>query len=249
MIRFRILMALLMVSVCCTVLAQKRQDKPRFLHLPAVEVDGKHDEWPQLKEVTADTIWAYAVAYDDAHLYVAVRVVHPMLQVEAARNGILVNVNTEGKKREGVQLLFPIPDRETLRAMRNDPSLQPEKIREELIARSRGYQVKGFPIIVDGLLSFENLYGVHAKARISEDDHLLYEAVIPFEQLRFEPGRATPIAVQVLINNRWREMQRAIDAQISQQRRGMYGYGMPTYRPSVRTPFKGTTEVWIVDRL
>lgn len=242
-------LALLILLGCCTVVAQPKKENLKFLSLSPIQVDGNLEDWPLLHEITADSLWAVAVGHHGENLYVAVRVINPMLQVEAARNGIQVNINTDGKKRDGAQLVFPVPDAETIRAMLSDSELRHDQIRNELISRSRGYRVKGFPMIVDGLLSFENTYGIQAKAKVSEDDQLLYEAVIPLEQLRRRSAENKPIAVQILINNRWREMQQAMDARASQQQRGMYGYGMPTYRPAVKTPFKGRTEVWIVDKL
>lgn len=244
----KISLVLLILSVCYVVVAQSKKENLKFLNLSAIQVDGDLDDWPALHEVSADSLWALAVGHHGGNLYVAVRVINPMLQVEAARNGILVNINRDGKKRDGAQLIFPVPDGETIRAMLNDPELRHDQIRNELIARSRGYRLKGFPLIVDGLLSFENTYGIQAQAKVSEDDQLVYEAVIPLEQLRVESGGNSPIAVQVLINNRWREMQQAMDARASQRHRG-YGYGMPTYRPTVKAPFKGRTEVWIIDKL
>lgn len=228
--------------------AQSKKATLGFQSLSAISIDGDLSDWPTLHEVSEDTTWSFAVGKDEKYLYIAAVVANPVLQVEVARDGILININTDGKKKDGARLVFPVPDAETIRAMRNDENLRADQVRNELISRSRGYQVEGFPTIVDGLLSFENTYDVHAVAKVTEDDLLVYEAAIPIAQLRLKDKRK-PIAVQVQLNHRWRTMQAMANRAASNQQYRGYGYGIPTSRPTVKTPFKGKTDVWIIDSI
>lgn len=225
-------------------MAQSRKGDFKFIAKSDITVDAELGEWGDLILVNPDSTWLFAVAKDQQHIYVAVEVIDPILQIETARNGILININTQGKKRDGMMLTFPIPDSESIRAMLNDEDLKPENVRKELIERSRGYQVKGFPMVVDGLLSFDNTYGIKAMAKVTEQNRLVYEAVIPIEQLRVRDRNYT-IALQVSINNRWVQMQKAL----RNRNNSRYGGMMMGPTPQIRTPFKGKTDIWVVDRL
>ena len=245
MMRIGLIIILLLVGN--ELMAQSKKGDFQFTTKSDVVVDADLDEWGDLILVNPDSTWLFAVAHDQENIYVAVEVADPILQVEAARNGILININTTGKKKDGMILTFPIPDSESVRAMLNDEDLKPENVRKELIERSRGYQVKDFPMLVDGLLSFDNTYGIKAVANVSEQNRLVYEAVIPIEQLRLK-NRNSQIALQVSINNRWVQMQRALRERNNHNNRYYRGM-MRTPTPQVKTPFKGKTEVWIVDTL
>lgn len=227
------------------LMAQSRKGDFQFIAKSDIVVDGELDEWGDLTLVNPDSTWLFAVAKDSRYIYIAVEVVDPILQVEVARNGILININTDGKKRDGIMLTFPIPDSESIRAMLNDEDLKPENVRKELIERSRGYQVQGFPMVVDGLLSFDNTYGIKAAAQVTEQNSLVYEAVIPIEQLRIK-NLNKDIALQVSLNNRWVQMQRAMR---NRNNNNHYRGVMMGSTPQIKTPFKGKTEVWIVDKL
>ncbi|MCL7988361.1 hypothetical protein M8998_10465 [Sphingobacterium sp. lm-10] len=209
-----------------------------------VNVDGHLEEWNIHLNPVGDVepLWSYAIAYDKENLFVAVKVMDPALQLEAAAHGISVMINPYGKKKEGMQLLFPIPDAETIRSMLETGDFSSAHVRPSLIARSRGYKVKGFPRIVDGLLSLNNAYGLQAIAKIDSADHLVYESVIPIAQLGLREVNK-PIAVQVAIQNRWEQTpklamrnQQSISARQNAPIR-------------VKSPYKGKTEVWVVDQL
>jgi len=181
-------------------LAQKKQPFV-FADLERVQLDAVHTEWDTLYAADGEGLWHYNVGQDAENLYIAVRVDDPMLQNLAARNGILVGFPATGggkkKKKKDVLMLYPFPDRETKRAIQNE-DFDPEKdYRAELIERSRGYLVDGFPTVIDGLLSLQNQYGIAAIARAAKDS-LLYEAAVPKRLLAAGDGKLT---VRIAVNS------------------------------------------------
>lgn len=168
---------------------QKKQ-KITIQPLSDVTVDADLQEWEELEDVAGEGMWFYQVAQDASNLYLAVRVENQRLQVMAAGQGILFSVLANNKKRNDIQFLFPYPDREVLRAMQQEVHTSPEVFKRTFIERSRGYFVRGFPTVPDGLLSFQNSYGLRAAARL-DDGIIYYEAVIPKALLDYTAPVAT----------------------------------------------------------
>jgi len=243
----KIIINLIMIFSCMSLLAQKKKEQYRLLPSFPITVDGSLAEWgDQLFMMDPDSSWGFAISNDAHFIYVAVQVKDPILQQDATRHGILININKEAKKKDAAQLLFPVPDAETLRAMANDDNLPNLNVREELIKRSRGYQVKGFDQIVDGLLSFENTYEVHAVAKLLPNDRLVYEAKIPLESVAIKDIQKD-IAIQIMINNRFAQLQKLMKNRPN-TRQSVYGR---TYNssPSLKNPYKVKTDIWWVGKL
>ncbi len=239
-----IILSTLMLFLCTGLFAQKKTEYQLTPAFP-VTVDGDLSEWRnKLSPVDADSSWSFAVSQDADFFYIAIQVKDKMLQQDAARHGFIVNINTEGKKKEGAQLFYPIPDSESIRALSRDDNLANMNIREELIKRSRGYGLKGFAHIVDGLLSFENTYDVKAFAKLNEQDQLLYEAMIPIKAIGFKRNQEK-FALQLAINNRFVQLQKAM-RKAPPQRVGIYGMQPQT---SLKNPYKVKTEVWMQGHL
>lgn len=240
------IIVILMVLVCVNVFAQKKKKEEYQLVPPfPVTVDANLLEWDgKLTPIGQDSSWSFAVTNDSEFIYLAVLVKNEMLQYEAVRNGIVLNINKDGKKKDGAQLIFPIPDSESRRAMSQDDNFENMNVREELIKRSRGYGIRGFQHIVDGLLSFENTYGVLAKAKLTEANVLIYEAKVPIDAIGL-PNSDQTVAIQVQLNNQYALLQKAMRNRV-QPSRGIYG---PPPTRSVRSPFTAKTDIWIVTRL
>jgi len=234
----------ILIFASSSLLAQKKKEPYAILPSFQVTLDGDLNEWDdQLTLVDKDSSWSFAVTKDGEFLYAAVKIKDLALQQEAARNGIIINVNADGKKKDGATLIFPIPDSESVRAMRNDENLPNMNVREELIKRSRGYGVKGFARIVDGLLSYDNTYGVQAVAKLLDNDVLAYESKIPIQAIGIKDLNK-PVAIQIMINNRFSILQKTIKSRPDP--RGSY-YGR--YTPTVKSPYKMKTDVWIFGTL
>lgn len=242
----RTIICTLLVFLSASVSAQKKKkDEYRLVPTFPVTIDADLVEWAdKLAPMDQDSSWSFAVSNDTDFIYAAIKVKNEMLQYEAVRNGFIININKDGKKKDGAALIFPIPDSESRRAMRQDDNFESMNVREELIKRSRGYGVKGFQRIVDGLLSFENTYGVQAIAKLTAENELIYEAKIPIDAIGLKDPKQT-VAIQVQLNNQYAILQRALRNR-PQQHRGIYG--APS-TPTVRIPYSAKTEIWIVGPL
>ncbi|MBE8722925.1 hypothetical protein [Sphingobacterium pedocola] len=223
---------------------KKKSEVYTFQSIPNITVDGALDEWKdQLVPVEGDA-WSFGVVKEENKLLVAVHVQDPMLRQEAIRNGIIVNISYTGKKKDGAQLIYPFPDRERLRALAQIEDLNVSAFRQELLTSSRGYYVTGFSKVVDGLLSFENSYGVKSVVKLDSNENLVYESVIPLDLIQFKEDE---IAIQLVVNNSFARLQKMAKNRSINTSYPMYGRVQPT--TSVRNPYKFKTDVWIFGKV
>ncbi len=192
----RFLMCIGLTALTLQGFSQKKQPFV-FADIASVTVDATHTEWDTLYAATPEGLWFYNIAQDPNNVYVAVRIDDPILQSLATRNGILVSFLSTKKKKRDSKLIFPYPDREVKRAIQHEDFDPAKDYRTELISRSRGYFVDGFPSVLDGLLSFQNQYGIIVKAHAAKDN-VLYEAVIPKSLLETRNGT---IAIKLAVND------------------------------------------------
>lgn len=243
----RTILILLCTYLSFTVQAQKSQKGAEIYMDISATIDGVLDEWEgKLISIDADSSWSYAVSYDGTHLYVGIAVKDITLQQEAVRNGFLFNINTEGKTKEGAHLYFPIPDRESVREMLKDSRGEEQDMRLALLDKVRGYYVKGFDGVLDGLLSLNNSYGVQAIAEIDEGNILNYEAKIPMSILSIKT-HPYKIAVQVGVNTRWHQYQQYQKAnRRAAQSNNVWGRAMAgSTGRGLKNPYSYNTEVWL----
>src|SRR5690606_8153453 len=163
-----VLLGILFIMATIPSLAQKKQ-KIVIQSLSDVAIDADLAEWDTLNNVAEEGSWFYQLAQDASNLYVAIRVENPMIQHLAARNGILLTVQSNKKNKDDSQFLFPYPDNEVKRAMRSEEHSADLDVKTAFISRSRGYLVYGFPTVPNGLLALENGYGIQAIARMDSE--------------------------------------------------------------------------------
>ncbi|GHE46381.1 hypothetical protein [Sphingobacterium griseoflavum] len=221
----RYLIGIILFVVGVSAFAQKTT-KINLESLANVETDGDLGEWPALIDVAQDGNWLYQLAKDDRYIHVAIVVRNPLLQQMAARHGIVFSVISNGKNKRPTQFIFPFPDAEVKRAIQHEEHMQRDDDKKKLIERSRGYYVQGFLEIPDGLLSFENTYGLAAKATLLADA-LVYEARIPIASLDLQ---VTPTKLKIEINDGFS----LLPAAKRQSAATRYSYG--TIRPAEAKP-------------
>lgn len=241
----RLISAFILFFLACATFAQAKKSDAKFISGLQMVIDGQLEDWGTQWNTVGDKepLWTYAIGYDDQYLFVAVKVIDPALQLEAAAHGISVMVNKDGKKNDGMQFIFPVPDAETIRSMLEMGDFSATHVKTELIARSRGYKVKDFPKIVDGLLSLSNAYGLQAVAKVDAADHLVYESAIPLAQLGLPASAITPVAIEIAIQNRWNNR---LTAQAHQQQKPS---AQQQTGARAKSPYKGKTAVWVIDKL
>ncbi len=216
------LISIVTFFITSSVFAQKAQ-KVTLESTDDVEVDTNLAEWSQLTNVGGEGLWFYKLSKSEDAIHLAIRVLDPLLQQMAARNGIVFSVVSQKKNKVDAQLIFPFPDGEVKRAMRNedvDPSRDNKK---ELIERSRGYYVQGFLHVPNGLLALQNSYGVHAKAKVL-DDALTYEAHIP---KRILEDKEKPLILKIGINDGFSFLPVAKNRPVPARSNYGYGYTRP----------------------
>lgn len=231
-----VLLGILFIMATIPSFAQKKQ-KIVIHSLSDVTVNADLAEWDTLNNVAEEGSWFYQLAQDASNLYVAIRVENPMIQHLAARNGILLTVQSNKKNKDDIQFLFPFPDSEVKRAMISEDHDSDGAYKAELINRSRGYFVYGFPTVPNGLLSLKNGYGLDAKARM-DDGKLYYEAVVPKSLLDY----TTPVATLKLgIYDGF--MSLISSKSVKAARSGAIMYGPYRGRPAARSKDKLTLTV------
>ncbi|MCY4780921.1 hypothetical protein ORI89_14775 [Sphingobacterium sp. UT-1RO-CII-1] len=180
----RIVILILLLSLIGQSHGQKRE-KVVVPFLTNVTLDADLSEWSLLNKVGVDEGWSYQIGYDRENVYFAVEVKDHDLQNLAIRYGVGISFLRNSRKEKDQQFIYPCLDQETLRALRSEGE-EPDMNRS-LIKRVRGYYVRGLRDIPDGLLSFQNNYGLQAVVK-TLDDKLWYEAVVPRKQLLSTDG-------------------------------------------------------------
>jgi len=234
-----------LICLTSTIVYGQKKAKEVIQKIPMADgliVDGDLSDWKGgLQMVDVDTSWSYALAYDADHLYVSVRVSNQYLQREVVQTGVTFGINMLGKKKEGATLTYPRADNDNIRELLQSEELTDKNFRKRMINTAKGYQVAGFPTIVDGSLSFKNSYGIRAHMTIDTGDNLCYEAAIPLKQLNLAPGHQDPIAIQIGVSD-----PRSVSAKNSRQRNSL---SRSDSNQQLKTKNKTQTEVWILASL
>lgn len=238
MIRQNILFVLMMIPFF--LLGQKKKKEQYVVReLQGIVVDGDLTEWEKVFYNTESSLWSFGIAINNGKLFAGVRVKDKALIDEAVRNGILVNISYSDKKKDGAMLVFPKANLEKLERGLSEDELSKRATNEELIRSAKGYYVKGFSKVVDGLLSFSNEYGVKAVCKIDSTGILVYEAEIPLRLIKFQTNE---IAVQLGINTRFSQLKKMTKNTSSPYMGGMSGRRVSA--PSAKNPYEEDTEVW-----
>jgi hypothetical protein len=189
-----------------------------------IQIDGQLNEWgDSLTHYFPDQDLHYSFANDDKHLYIAIKVINKEKQIQAAFNGFTIEINPEGKKKQGPSLIFPIPDRAAMRALA-DQEFNTSKDPITMALNSvRALYVYGFPSILDGQVSLDNTYGIKAEAFIDSANTLCYESAIPLSRLNL-PIKTNGFAINLRINGLIRT-QYTDSGAMGNYRNSPYGYG------------------------
>lgn len=244
----KLILFFVFISTASPSFSQSRKSIEHVFHqIENLSIDGDLIEWQDyLRPINSDSSWCYAIGMDRENLYVSMQIRNVKLQQEAMRSGVLLNINMEGKQRNGARLLFPAPDKESIREMLQEQTDPGADFREVLLAKTHGYLIEGFPTLVDGLLSLENTYGIHAAVSVDNDDWLCYEGVVPLRLLQRIKGQ-DKITVQLAINNRWMQLEKIRKQNPSSPWMGSSRYGHP--QKTTKNPYTFPTEVWVTGKM
>lgn len=167
-----------------------------------IAVDGQLDDWgDSLRYTHATQQFDYHIKNDAENVYVAMRVQDKDRQMQIFAQGLAFTVNTKGRKRDGPTVYFPVADRLAFRSiMSADNDDRPDDMRKGALAAIRAIHVMRFDDVLDGQISLENTYGIHARAALDTADALCVEMVVPLERLGVSIDDGEELAFNVKIN-------------------------------------------------
>ncbi|GAB3929837.1 hypothetical protein GCM10028827_24410 [Mucilaginibacter myungsuensis] len=154
-----------------------------------VKVDGKAEEWGEMKAYNKATSIAYTVANDESNLYLIAKITDTEIASKVIRGGITLGVNLESKKntKDAPSVTFPKYENEKqvliipTRPMRTDSFVM---IRNTMISeRLKDIGVSELQGLPNGLISLYNDMGIKAAARFDADMNFIYELAVPLKYL------------------------------------------------------------------
>lgn len=246
-----ICMILMLTPTTLTFAQRNKGDVQQSLDwATGIVIDGRLDDWgDSLRYEHAPQQFHYYIKNDGEHVYIAIRVHDKDRQMQIFAQGMAFMVNTKGKKRDGPTVYFPVADRLAFRSiMSADNDDRPEDMRKGALAAIRAIHVMRFEDVLDGQISLENTYGIHAQATLDTTDALCVEMVVPLERLGVSIDDGGELAFNVKING---VMAPGSGTSARTMRRGYgypygYGYGYP-YGYGREMPSKPREEpgVWV----
>lgn len=161
---------------------QRRLANDQLLWAAELNVDGDLADWGgKLKHDHPSQKLSYEIRNDEQYLFLAIRIIDQERQVQALTHGVSFMLNTDGKRRVGPAIAFPVVDRISFRSiMSGENDNRPEDMRLGALHSVRGIQVSRIGDLLDGLISLDNQYGIQADAIIDQDDALCIEMRLPF---------------------------------------------------------------------
>lgn len=166
-----------------------------------VVVDGNSREWNEpLNNFNSETKLAFALGNDEKNLYLVIESLDEVTTSKLIRGGLTLNINTSGKKKDGIKLNFlgmqhsNMPDG----AEKDSTYHHHEKVEHDPSVRS--ISVSGFKNIPDGVLAMPNGAGIQIAAAFNQHRDYICELAIPLAQLNLNGKEAKGIAYQLKIN-------------------------------------------------
>lgn len=245
-----------MLIVAASAYAQRNASKqPGLSWGDGIVVDGNLEDWgDSLTNQYASQDLQYQLKNDGTHVYVAMRVVDRDRQMQVLSQGFSFMVNTNGKRRPGPTVVYPIADRLSFRAiMSADNDDRPEDMRQGGLQAIRAIYVLRFDDILEGQISLDNEYGIQAEAMIDSTDALCFEAKVPLRRLGIQSGFDKELAFNVKINGMIAPRGN-IDNRTIRQRGGYYGspygygYGYGSGMPTRSRP-REEPGTWLISVL
>jgi len=197
--------AILLVQL--SLRAQEVEEDVRMIK--TFKADGISNEWDEpLNQYNDATKLAFALANDDKNLYIIIESLDPQTTFGILHGGITLNINTKGKKKDGVKLIFPLMERSPMPkdgevaavGNNNMPTHEQVERGHEQGIMNRSIKVLGFKNIVDGDLPVVNNYGIKTGMSIHPNRDLIYELSIPLSQLDVSLDLNKPIAYNIKLN-------------------------------------------------
>ncbi|WP_316844185.1 hypothetical protein [Pedobacter psychrodurus] len=201
-------LSLSVFSIILCGLSAKAQDVEENIRMvKSFKANGISSEWNEpLNQYNDATKLAFALANDDKNLYIIIESLDPQTTFSVLRGGITLNINTEGKKKDGMKLTFPLMERPPMpkegEEHHEHAPLSPDGNAElhDPTAMNKGIRVSGFKNISDGELPAINQDGIETGMSIHPNRDLIYELSIPLAQLQVGLDLKKPLVYNIKIN-------------------------------------------------
>jgi uncharacterized membrane protein YgcG len=196
---------LLILSLISGRLLYAQEVEENIRMVKPFKADGVSNEWNEpLNEYNDATKLAFALANDDKNLYIIIESLDPQTTFSVLRGGITLNINTAGKKKDGIKLTFPLMERPPMpkegEEHREHTALAPDKEMHDQAMMNKSIRVAGFKNIPDGELPAINQDGIETGMSIHPNRDLIYELSIPLAQLQVGLDLKKPLVYNIKIN-------------------------------------------------
>ncbi|HEY0177053.1 MAG TPA: hypothetical protein VGC08_11790 [Pedobacter sp.] len=178
-------------------------DTNMWMQQPVV-VDGNSSEWHEpLNNFNTPTQLAFAIANDQQNLYLIIESLDEITTGKLLRGGLTLNINTAGKKKDGIKLNFlgmqqpPSPHHDQADTLDHTEA---DMNHSEHGPGVSVIQVSGFKNIPDGSLAIPNDAGIQIAAAFNKQKDYICELAIPLAQLNLKGDELKAIAYNIKIN-------------------------------------------------
>ena len=204
-----ILSLVLFSSISCvlsTSLYAQKTDPDADVNLwvqQPVKVDGIPDEWHEpLNNYNTDTKLAFALANDQQNLYIIIESLDEATTRKLMYAGLTLDINTAGKKKDGIKLNFLGMNQPPAPHEKNDTLLHQVATTNEFEHGGvHTIQVSGFKNIPDGSLPMPNKDGIAVAAAFNKQRDYICELAIPLNQLGLKGDETKAVAYNIKINS------------------------------------------------
>lgn len=195
-------------SLCTSAVYAQKEDPDADVNIwvqQPVLIDGNAAEWHEpLNNYNTATKLAFALANDQTNLYMIIESSDPATTSRMLSGGLTLNINTAGKKKDGIILRFlgmqpPPPPPNNNQA---DSLNRTMEDRERPTHDLKVIQVSGFKHIADGVLAIPNKNGLEIAAAFNKQGDYICELSIPLSSLELKGNGLGAIAYNIKLNSR-----------------------------------------------
>ena len=193
----------------------------------SLQIDGDLKDWgDSLKYFNENTNFSFNLRNNNETIYLAIKSRDKQNLSRILARGISFSINSEGKKKPGATVIFPLVARSSQPQKPTTPNKDSKEVQKQILKRIQQIFVTGFPEIIDGPVSMKNTYGISAAAGFDTQDNLIVEVAIPFSHLGFT-AEQNLIACLIEING-VKPPRTAYDPYREERNRRNRMYGYPT---------------------
>lgn len=199
---FALLLTCLLIPRPAEAQNKGNQDVMNEWAAATLKIDGNLNDWgDSLKLYHENTRFSFNISNNKDYLYMAIKSRDKNNLSRILARGISFSVNTEGKKKPGQTIVFPVFARgsQIPKPANLKTKEEIQKNQEQILSKINQLRVYGFTDVLDGAVSLNNTYGISAAANFDGQDNMVIEIAIPFQLLKIS-NINEPISCLIEIN-------------------------------------------------